>query len=140
MLLISKFCLPMIANPSTSSTCKVDCHYYVFLRQLFSLDIVVFVLIVSAEVNFATTQLNQALRMEVRVSLFSLAVAIMVAASHIQGSASLAVMSVDLSSEWLKIALVKVGSCIIHFLSTSFTNNHHLNEVNVHKYPVWSGM
>ena len=47
--------------------------------------------------------------MEVRAGLFSLAVAIMVAANHIQGSASLAVMSVDLSSEWLKVALVKVG-------------------------------
>ncbi|XP_033641223.1 hypoxia up-regulated protein 1-like [Asterias rubens] len=47
--------------------------------------------------------------MEVRAGLFSLAVAIMVAANHIQGSASLAVMSVDLSSEWLKVALVKPG-------------------------------
>ncbi|XP_022109354.1 hypoxia up-regulated protein 1-like [Acanthaster planci] len=48
-------------------------------------------------------------RMQFRVRLLSLAVAILVAANHIPGSASLAVMSVDLSSEWLKIALVKPG-------------------------------
>ena len=50
--------------------------------------------------------------MKTRASFFSLAVAIVLVANHIPGSASLAVMSVDLSSEWLKIAIVKVPVCI----------------------------